>query len=87
MCDGISKVKWFMGLDPPFRLSESAATAKWHQDLQNPKVRKSEKKMYNPTTRKMESFTRVHVEVDELEHRRDLVETLVRNCVWYIYFC
>lgn len=68
-----------MELDPPFRLTESAARAQWHQDLQNPSVKKSERRKWNPTTRKFELFTRVHVEIEELEHKKTVVETLVND--------
>jgi len=63
----------------PFTLSHSQAVAQWHVDLQDPKIRKSERKMYNPKSKQQEVFTRIHVQVDELEHRRSTTEFLFVN--------
>ena len=70
-----------MDLEEPFRLTETEAIAQWHKDLRDSSVRKSEKRMWNPTSRKFESFTRIHVQVDELEHRKSFKEILVWICV------
>ena len=64
-------VQHHMALPAPFTLTESQAVAAWHRDLKDPAKRKSEKKMYNPQSKKIEMFTRIHVEVEENEHFRE----------------
>ncbi|CAE7244510.1 unnamed protein product, partial [Symbiodinium sp. CCMP2456] len=67
-------LRHFRGLPPPFTLTESQAIAQWHRDLSNPDIKKTCKEMFNPSSKKMENFTRVHVLIDELEHRKAVVE-------------
>ncbi|CAK9099080.1 DnaJ-like 1 [Durusdinium trenchii] len=67
-------VKHYMNLPQPFTLTEAQATAQWHSDLRNPQIKKSEKKYFNPKSRQDEVLTRVHVQVDEVEHRRETIE-------------
>ena len=64
-------VKHHMMLPAPFTLTESQAVAAWHKDLKDPTKRKSEKSMYNPQSKKIEKFTRIHVEVEENERFRE----------------
>ena len=75
-------IKHRMEKPPPFTLSETSALAAWYQDL---RVKKSERRMYNPKSKKEEIFTRVHVHTGEVERRKDIrergqiVQTETRN--------
>ena len=48
-------LKHFMELPAPLHLTEAQATAQWYSDLQNPKIKKSEKKYYNPKSKQDEA--------------------------------
>lgn len=67
-------IRWQMDKAPPFNMTKSQAVCQWHKDLQNPKLLKTTKDLYNPTSGKVESFTRVHVAYDELQHRKEVEE-------------
>ena len=60
-------IKHHMEKPPPFTLSETSALAAWYQDLKDEGVKKSERRMYNPKSKKEEIFTRV-------ERRKDIRE-------------
>ncbi|CAJ1376338.1 unnamed protein product [Effrenium voratum] len=57
-------------LAPPFNLSEAEALSEWHRLIGDPSVNKSEKVLFNPKSRKEETFTRVHVIMEENERWR-----------------
>ena len=44
----------YTGLPDPLCLTETQASAQWHADLRNPKVKKSEKRYFNPKSRQDE---------------------------------
>ncbi|CAJ1340012.1 unnamed protein product, partial [Effrenium voratum] len=67
-------IKHHMEKPPPFTLSETSALAAWYQDLKDEGVKKSERRMYNPKSKKEEIFTRVHVHTGEVERRKDIRE-------------
>ena len=67
-------VRYHQSKAPPFTLTEAQATAQWHKDLADPGVKKSTVELYNPLTKKIEEFTRVHVLAEELEHRKHVEE-------------
>ncbi|CAJ1456280.1 unnamed protein product, partial [Effrenium voratum] len=46
----------------------------WYQDLKDEGVKKSERRMYNPKSKKEEMLTRVHVHTGEVERRKDIRE-------------
>ena len=60
-------IKHHMEKPPPFTLSETSALAAWYQDLKDEGVKKSERRMYNPKSKKEEIFTRVHVHTGEVQ--------------------
>ena len=47
-------IRHYTSLPHPLTLSEQQAIAKWHADLQNPSVKKSEKKYHNPLSQQDE---------------------------------
>ncbi|CAJ1382558.1 unnamed protein product [Effrenium voratum] len=59
-------------LAPPFNLSEAEALSEWHRLIGDPSVNKSEKVLFNPKSRKEETFTRVHVIMEENERRQQV---------------
>ena len=67
-------IKWQENKEPPFKMTRAQAVAAWHKDLADPKMKKTEVQLYNPESKKVESFTRVHVLFDELEHRKNVEE-------------
>ena len=67
-------VEHFKSQPHPFTLNDAQAAARWHRDLADNTIKKSQKLYFNPVSKKDELFTRVHLNVDELEHRRDIQE-------------
>ena len=59
-------------LAPPFNLSEAEALSEWRRLIGDPSVNKSEKVLPNPKSRKEETFTRVHVIMEENERRQQV---------------
>lgn len=48
-------LKFHQDLPQPLTLTEQQAVAQWHEDLRNPKVKKSEKRYWNPKTQRDEA--------------------------------
>lgn len=69
-------IKHYMNKPYPFGLSESQAVSQWHTDLKDPRVRKSERRLWNPQSKHWEMFTLIHVETDDLDHRRESLVSL-----------